>query len=54
MPAKVQNFLNANSRSFMFALLILAILPFNILNRLMTVVLLPITQIIDSLVRLII
>lgn len=54
MPPRVQNFLNANSRNFMFTLLILAILPFNILGRLMTVVLLPISHLIDILIGLII
>lgn len=54
MPPRVQNFLNANSRNFMFALLILAIMPFNILGRLMTVILLPISHLIDLLIGLII
>lgn len=54
MPPRVQNFLNANSRNFMLALLFLAILPFNILGRLMTIVLLPISNLIDFLIGLIV
>ena len=54
MPPKVQIFLNNNSRNFMMALLVMAILPFNILGRLMDPIVGPVINLINFLVNLVV